>query len=66
MYKTYYVEGWNGDILGYYGKLSEAKKEGKRYHQDYHKIVKLVGPYRYEGRHARVLKFENGKYTIQK
>ena len=62
MFTSYYVETLDGELLNYFLRLKDAKAYGERLLSEF-KIVKLVGQYRYEGRHARVLVFNNGKYT---
>jgi len=65
MKTTYYVETHDGQLLNYFNKLRDAKDFGESGNKDF-KIVKLVGPYKYEGRHDRILEFTNGKYRVVK
>ena len=57
---TYYIEV-EKQLVQYTNSLKEAKKYGENHYKKF-RIVKLIGQYKYEGMHARILEFKNGKY----
>lgn len=65
MKTTYYVETIDGQLTNWFNTLREAKSFGERLFPQF-KIVKLVGPYKCEGRHDRVLEFKNNRYKTVK
>lgn len=66
MKTTYYVETKDdGLIKGYFENLKDAKRFGEKYSTEF-KIVKLVGSYKFEGFHARILEFQSGRYNVIK
>lgn len=58
---SYIVENSQGEVLGYSLKLTEAKEILEK-STDQGRVTKLIGPYRYEGFHARILEFRSGRY----
>jgi len=65
MKKSYYIELNDGQLVQYFNLLKDAKSFGEKLYPEF-KIIKLNGPYKYEGTHSRTLEFKNGLYKVIK
>lgn len=62
---TYYIEDCNGEILGYFKTLTEAKRQLVKLVSNEHRIVQLRGQYFGEGFHSYYMYFDGIKFYKQ-